>query len=408
MSYDHLNRLTDMQRGTLNSSGWSPTGISGTSSIEQTWSLDPTGNWSGFVTQAAGTTNLNQTRTNNTVNEITNITESTGPTWVVPAYDAAGNTATMPQVVDPTQSFTAVYDAWNRMVSISASGSTVAQYQYDGRNRTIVKLTYSGGTLSETRHFYFTNNWQDVEERVGASTSMDKQYVWGIRYIDELVCRDDAAPRRLYACQDANFNVTSITNINGTVQERYLHDPYGNLTFLNGSWSVISSSAYSWSISFQGLMQDIVTGLIYARKRYLNSQLGFWLSRDPFPDLKRMLSSFVPSGNLHGFTGGNSPAVGTILAQDPSEYGDSVNLYEFVGSSPLQLLGSERCCNFCNCTAAGPLLAGVSCSGVPLGTKISLLEFGNCTPKSSFRRRSFRESCVAFHARCRSLIPASA
>ena len=50
---------------------------------------------------------------------------------------------------------------------------------------------------------------------------MDKQYVWGIRYIDELVCRDDATPRRLYACQDANFNVTSITNTSGTVQERY-------------------------------------------------------------------------------------------------------------------------------------------------------------------------------------------
>ena len=44
--------------------------------------------------------------------------------------------------------------------------------QYDGAKRRIVKETYAGGQLDETRHFYHTEpgRWQVVEERVGTST----------------------------------------------------------------------------------------------------------------------------------------------------------------------------------------------------------------------------------------------
>jgi hypothetical protein len=46
-TYDNLNRLTMMQRGTLTGSPFS--GISGTPVAEQDWTLDPTGNWNGFI-----------------------------------------------------------------------------------------------------------------------------------------------------------------------------------------------------------------------------------------------------------------------------------------------------------------------------------------------------------------------
>jgi RHS repeat-associated protein len=313
-TYDPLNRLTAMQRGVLNSST-APTGITGTPSVEQDWTLDPVGNWSNFTTLAGTTTTLDQTRSTNTVNEITNVTATTGTDWVIPAYDKAGNTVIMPQAADPTQKFTAIYDAWNRMVSIStaagggggsggsgSSGSSsgsasssssppslVAQYQYDGRNFRIVKQTYTSGTLSEARHFYFTVGWQDIEEQVGGS--MVDQYVWGLRYIDELVCRDDATPQRLYATQDANFNLTSIGDTSGSVVERYLFDPYGNRTIMNGSWSVIGSSGYDWDIGFQGLTDEQETGLIYVRNRCLNTLLGSWTTRDP--------SMYVDGSNVY-------------------------------------------------------------------------------------------------------------
>jgi RHS repeat-associated protein len=267
------------------------------------------------VTKASGTTNLNQTRTANKVNEITNITESTGPTWIVPAYDAAGNTITMPQPAIPTSSFNAVYDAWNRMVSISAASTPVGKYQYDGRNFRIVKQTYSGGTLSQTRDFYFTANWQDIEEDVAGSLA--DQYVWGIRYIDELICRDDPTYGRLYATQDANFNVTSITDTGGSVQERYLFDPYGNRTIMNSSWVTITTSTYYWALGPWCLMIHLESGLVYGRLRYLQPLIG-WTARDRLG------------------------------------YGDGPNLYEYCRSAPIRYVdpfGTVTCDEARKCQA---------------------------------------------------------
>jgi RHS repeat-associated protein len=272
-TYDNLKRLTQMQRGNLSGGV-----ITGTLVREMDYTLDATGNWPNYQTSTGGTVDLSQTRMANNANEITAIGGT--PAWATPpAYDPAGNMTGFPQPAGPGTAFTATYDAWNRMVSVSntSGGSTVATYQYDGRGRRIVKYIAS---IPETRHFYYAGDWQDIEERTGSSTAMDKQYVWGVGYVDELVCRDDTT-QRLYATQDANFNLTSIMNSSGGVVERYLFDPYGNRTVMNGSWGIISSSAFSWVIGHQGLLEDNESGLLYNRQRYLHPALGRFLRRDP-------------------------------------------------------------------------------------------------------------------------------
>jgi RHS repeat-associated protein len=181
----------------------------------------------------------------------------------------------------------------------------VAQYQYDGSNRRIVKLTYSGGTLSETRHFYYTSQWQDIEERIGSPATMDRQYVWGIRYVDELICRDDSAGTRLFGMQDANFNLTAIADIGGVVKERYRFDPYGNRTIMNASWGVITSSAYAWTIGHQGLMHDLETGLVQNRERMLHALLGIFTAMDPL--------GYVGNMNLYQYLRSNP-----LIGQDPT------------------------------------------------------------------------------------------
>jgi len=285
-TYDHLNRLSAMQRGTL--TGGPPfTGIAGTPARELDYTLDPTGNWSGYLTKTSGATDLGQTRTASTVNEIITIANATGSAWASVAYDPAGNTTTLPQPNTPTSSYTAVYDAWNRLTKIGAGGggggggTTVAQYQYDGRGRRIVKKTYTGGSLTETRHFYWSNAWQNLEERVGVATTADVQQVWGIRYVDELVCRDDATPQRLYAAQDANFNVTALlaSASGGAVLQRFTYEPYGMSTVLDASWSP-TTDAYAWNWRHQGLAEDAETGMYYNKYRYVHVVLGF-LQRDP-------------------------------------------------------------------------------------------------------------------------------
>jgi RHS repeat-associated protein len=274
-AYDSLNRLTGMQRGNL--SGGS---IAGTPAREMDYTLDPTGNWSAYLTKTNGSTDLSQNRSSNAVNEITAFTGT--PLWSTPpSYDAAGNMTVFPQPATPGSSYTATYDAWNRMVGLTntSGGSAVATYQYDGRGRRVVKTT-----PTETRHFYYTNSWQDVEERVGTAATMDKQYVWGVRYVDELVCRDDAdnaALPRLYATQDANFNLMRVCNASGgAVVERYVFDPYGTRTVMNASWGAITASVCQWVLGHQGLMQDAESGLIYNRQRFLHASVGVFCSRD--------------------------------------------------------------------------------------------------------------------------------
>jgi RHS repeat-associated protein len=298
-TYDNLNRLTVMKRGTL--TGSPPTGITGIVR-ELDWTLDPTGNWPAYITKTSGTTDLSQTRTSNTVNEITDISASVGTAWADPTYDACGNTTIYPKPSSLANSLTAKYDAWNRTIHVKDGANYVAKYKYDGRGARIIKESYTGGSLSETRHFYFTNAWQDIEERIDSDTEPQVQYVWGIRYVDEMICRDRDTDddgdldERLYACQDANFNLTAICNTGGSVAERCVFDPYGNRSIRDASWGVISSSAYAWIIGHQGLFYDDPAGLVYNRTRWLNTLLGRFLQRDS--------RDHSPVGSLYEYVSG--------------------------------------------------------------------------------------------------------
>jgi len=104
------------------------------------------GNWRGFREDpnGCGSFLLDQTRTHNAVNEITGISESQGPSWVDPIYDAAGNMISGPKGDNPTTKIHMRWDAWNRLTAAYADnggsvGTLIASYQYDGRNYRIRK-----------------------------------------------------------------------------------------------------------------------------------------------------------------------------------------------------------------------------------------------------------------------------
>lgn len=214
---------------------------------------------------------------------------------------------TIPSATTPTSSFTAEYDAWNRMTKASS-----VTYRYDGLRRRVIR---DDGTT--TRHYYFSDKWQQLEERVGTSASADLQYVWGMRHVDELVCREDPTNGRLFVMQDANFNVTAICNTSGTVQERFQYDPYGNRTIMSASWTTQSSSV-AWVTGFQGLPLDGGMGVYWVRNRVYSPLVGVWVQRDPLG------------------------------------YLDGPSLYEFVSSNPiigLDPIGTSWWCN-AKCIAA--------------------------------------------------------
>jgi RHS repeat-associated protein len=289
--YDNLYQVTGRLQGTLSGGV-----ITGTPVEEEDFNFDPTGNWPGYVIQENGTMTLNQTRDHQTANEITAISGG-----VTPGYDPNGNMTTMPQVDNWSTAQTVTYDAWNRPITVKQSTTTLGTYQYDGLNRRIWKQSLESGTLT-TRHFYYSNQWQVLEERTGTSTSADKQYVWGTRYEDDLVLRDafSGTSGRMYALADY-FQPTAIADTTGTVQERYVYRAFGDVSFYNGSFSPISSSAYDWTYLYASYPLDLETNLYQVRYRYYHSALGRWLSRDPLTD-----AELLQGANLYWYVGNNA------------------------------------------------------------------------------------------------------
>jgi len=210
---------------------------------------------------------------------------------MTPAYSKAGNMTTIPQPSDPTASYSCTYDAWNRLVKVvdDDTSNTIAEYAYDGRNYRIVQKSYSAGVLDETRHVYYTepSKWQVVEERVDSSNDPNRQFVWGLRYVDDLVLRDRDTTgngilnERLYGLQDANWNVTSITDETGTVQERYAYSAYGVPTFLDSSFNTRASSNFAWQSLYAGYHWDALVDFYHVRNRVYGAHIGTWLQRDP-------------------------------------------------------------------------------------------------------------------------------
>lgn len=361
--YDGLYRLKAMQRGTLDASKT----IINPATFAQCWGLDATGNWQNFREDADGNGfwDLVQGRTSNKVNEITAITASVGPTWAQPGYDAAGNMTTIPQPASPTSAFAATYDGWNRLMTLSADGIQIAGYQYDGLKRRTVKQTYSGGILSETRHLFYSSAWQVLEERVGTSTSAQRHFIWGLRYIDDILLRDRDSTgggmlnERLYGIQDPNWNVTALADVTGTVQERYAYSPYGMPSILTPAFALRLATLFDWEVLFAGYRWDAESGLYLVRNRALSSVVG-WVQRDPLG------------------------------------YADTMNPYEYLSGRPLIFVDPEGTLAFCfipwigwiSCGAIGlALIAAAGCSKKP--RKCGVREFNVKYTKLEPKNRAY-------------------
>jgi RHS repeat-associated protein len=322
-SYDALHRLKDMARGRLNTAKTAPT----STTFAQCWTLDSTGNWSGFREDDTGdgTWDLVQARTANDVNEIAGIINSVGAGWVQPAYSPAGNMTTMPQPNDPTNGYTATYDAWNRLVKIvdTPTSNTVSEYAYDGAKRQIRQKNYAAGTLTETRHLYYTDpaSWQRIEERLGTSPDTapaSRHIVWGIRHIDELVCVIDhdsqpadgssssaTPPVQQFFVSDAAKNVTATVSASALVIDRIAYDAYGTPRYLTAAFNPSPAQSTGLQFLFASQPYHTTVGLYLVRNRWFSCRAGVWLTRDE-------------AANGHG-----------------------TGLYEYVNSSPLTLIDPD-------------------------------------------------------------------
>ena len=225
-SYDNMDQIATMDR----------TGHS------ESWQYDPTGNWMSY-----NKNNVIESRTHDTANEIL--------TGVV--HDANGNMIQMASPKDGS-ALSCVYDAWNRLVAV---GNNI-RYEYSGLNHRIAKTVENIRTES-----FFSEKWQELENRTNDETAT---YVWGQRYVDDLVYRESDG-EKLYFVADPNWNVVATVDEDGDVVERFQYDAFGKVSGLTSDWDR----------TFTGQVLDHETGLMLYRNRYYQSGLGRFVSRDP-------------------------------------------------------------------------------------------------------------------------------
>ncbi len=92
---------------------------------------------------------------------------------------------------------------------------------------------------------------------------------------------------RLYFTQDANWDTTAVVGYDSTtgtwqVVQRYVYSPYGNITILNPDFTTAPTGTVPMANNLhQGMALDPVTGLYYERARWYSPSLGTWTSQDP-------------------------------------------------------------------------------------------------------------------------------
>ena len=112
------------------------------------------------------------------------------------------------------------------------------------------------------------------------------------RFIQELAEVYSGAVTRIYAQQDANHDVTAITDSSGNVLERFIYDPYGAVNVRTAAWAATGDSK-NWLYLFQGGRLDTFAGNYSFRSRDYRPPLGTWTEADiPYIDGANLYRAF--------------------------------------------------------------------------------------------------------------------
>jgi len=200
-------------------------------------------------------------------------------------YDAAGNLTTDKDGY-----------RYEYVLIEDVNNADVAEFAYDALGRRIRKID---SIAEETTLYYYNDKWQVLCDYNDSDVRLRK-FLYG-NYIDEALAIVLADNIYFYS-HDHLHSPAALMTATATVLERYEYDAYGNATILTSDFEIRDSSLYDNPYLFTGRRLDILDNgslkLQYNRNRYYDQYTGRWLTNDP------------------------------------QEYEDGMNLYEYVSSNP--------------------------------------------------------------------------
>jgi RHS repeat-associated protein len=193
------------------------------------------------------------------------VTEQAGSSNYAATYNALNqiNTATAPAV-----SHTNEWDAMNRLVAVQA-GNQRTEFTYDGLARLTSIRKRVGGSEVSFRRFVWCDD-MPCEERDVSGAVTKRFFHQGMK--------QESGPNAgsYFYTRDHLGSIRELTDSAGNIRARYTYDPFGRSAWLTGDIQA--------DFGFTGLLSPSETGLVIARFRAYDPDLGRWLSRDPLPN----------------------------------------------------------------------------------------------------------------------------
>ena len=200
------------------------------------------------------------------------------------------------------------WDAENRLVDMTShssgpSGSRKSlQFAYDSQGRRYSKVVsnWTGSAWTRVLHEKFVyDGWNLLGAINGTNNAIIRSLLWGLDLsgslqgaggVGGLFCfrqHSGSLAGSHFAAYDGNGNVMALVDgKTGSTSARYEYDPFGQTIRASGTMATVNP------VRFSSKVVDDETDLAYYGYRYLNPNVGRWLSRDPLcDDGFRVLSS---------------------------------------------------------------------------------------------------------------------
>jgi RHS repeat-associated protein len=224
------------------------------------------------------------------------------PSTVAYSYDLNGNLLS-----DGTRGFD--YDDENQLIRVTLTNYWKSEFTYDGKLRRRIRkefvwLNSAWAETNEVRYLYDgnlvvqerdLNNLPLVSYTRGRDLSGTLQSAGGI---GGLLARTDHGPLTVassrahaYYRSDANGNVTTLTDPSQALVAMYVYDPFGNVVSQSGM--LASPNSYR----FSSKEYDATSGLVYYLYRFYDPPTQRWVNTDPTEEEGGV--------NLYNFTGNN-------------------------------------------------------------------------------------------------------